>query len=77
METEMDNKPWYASQTIWGGIAAMGGGLGLAYYGYQHSDPISVSGGLTAAFGGLQSVIGRFKSTTVIGKAAAVVAAVK
>jgi hypothetical protein len=74
MEMKMDNKPWYASQTVWGGVAAIGGGLGTAWLGYSMRDPLSVSAGLTAAYGGLQSIIGRFKATTTIGKPVVVAA---
>ena len=66
----MDNKPWYASQTIWGGVAAIGGGLGVAYVSYKSGDVAGASAGLMAAFGGLQSIIGRMKATAVIGKPA-------
>ena len=63
-----NNKPWYASQTVWGGISAIGGGLGTAWLGYTMRDPVTMGAGLTAAFGGLQSIIGRFKADTPIGK---------
>lgn len=70
----IDNKPWYASSTIWGGIMAIGSGLGGAYYGYTQKDPLMISAGLTSAYGGLQAIIGRFKATTPIGKPAVVIA---
>ena len=64
----MDNKPWFASQTVWGGVAAIGAGLGGAYVAYKAGDITTASAGLMAAFGGLQSIIGRFKATSTIGK---------
>ena len=63
----MDNKPWFASQTVWGGIAAIGAGMSGAYVAYKSGDVGGASAGLMAAFGGLQAIIGRFRATTVIG----------
>lgn len=63
-----NNKPWYASQTVWGGVAAIGAGLGAAYASYKAGDVGGASAGLMAAFGGLQAIIGRFKATAAIGK---------
>lgn len=62
-----DTKPWYTSQTIWGGVAAIGGGLGGAYYAFSHGDMGTVATCLTAAFGGITAIIGRFKADTAIG----------
>lgn len=64
----MDSKPWYTSQAIWGGIAAVGAGLGAAYASYRAGDIAGASAGLMAAFGGAQAIIGRFKATSFIGK---------
>jgi hypothetical protein len=67
----MDNKSWYASQTIWGGVAAIGAGLGGAYASWKMGDMGGMSAGLMAAFGGVQAIIGRFKATATIGAAPA------
>lgn len=62
-------KPWYASQAIWGGIAAIGGGLGSAIFAYLNHDIGSAIAGLTAAAGGLHAIVGRVKADTPIAKA--------
>ncbi len=64
-------KSWYTSQAVWGGLAAIGAGLGGAYWGWVNKDPASMSAGLSAAFGGLMAVIGRLKATEMIGKVVA------
>ena len=76
----MDNKPWYASQTIWGGLGAIIGGTVAAYSALKTGDIAGVVSNaqqvfvvvssMAAAFGGLQAVIGRFKAVKPIGAAA-------
>lgn len=58
---------WYASQTFWGSVIAMVAGAGAAYDGLVKGDQTQTSAGLTAAFGGLFAVIGRFKATKPLG----------
>ena len=64
-------KSWIASQSIWGGIAAIGAGLGGAFIAWQAGDMNGVGAGLLAAFGGVQAIVGRVKADAVIGKAPA------
>jgi len=78
--TSFTPKPWYRSQTIWGGIAAIGSGLaGLATVaaemaggGGLNADTLSIA--ITAltsgisAIGGALSVRGRVKASQPIGK---------
>jgi hypothetical protein len=61
--SEVDTKPFFASQTFWGGIAAIGAGIGSAYMAYKVGNMEGVMAGMTAAGGGLAAVIGRFKAT--------------
>jgi hypothetical protein len=61
-----DTKVWYASQTFWGGLAAIGAGLGGAYAAYKAGNMEAMVASLTAAGGGLMAVIGRFKATAVL-----------
>jgi hypothetical protein len=68
-DTTPDPKPWYASQTVWGGIAAIGGGFGGVAYAIQQKDPAAILPALVAAAGGIHAVIGRFKADTPIGRA--------
>ncbi|MBV1702606.1 MAG: hypothetical protein KGQ46_12375 [Hyphomicrobiales bacterium] len=63
-------KPWYASQTIWGGIAVIGASLGGGYNAWQAHDMAGMSAALTAGMGGVAAIVGRFKASTSIGKAA-------
>jgi hypothetical protein len=64
-------KPWYASQTVWGAIAAIVTGLGGAVYGYQQKDPTIIVTSLAGAAGGFHALVGRFKADTPIGRALA------
>ena len=64
-------KSWIASQTIWGGIATIGAGLGAAFLAWQAGSMEGVGAGLIAAFGGVQAIIGRVKADSTIGKAPA------
>lgn len=74
MTLNVDGKAWYTSQAVWGGVAAVGAGLGGAYWGWMNKDPTAISAGLSAAFGGVMAVVGRFKATDVLGKVVASVA---
>lgn len=58
---------WYASQTFWGSIAAIFAGAGGAYAGFKNGDIQAVTTSLTAVFGGIVAVIGRFKAEKPLG----------
>ena len=68
----MDNKAWYASRTVWGGvIAALAGILGL--FGYQllpEDQTVLIDGGVAVAAlaGGIVSIWGRVKASKSLGK---------
>ena len=63
----IDTKPWYASQTIWGGVAAIISGLGLVYHGFTSGNMPEAIGGAVAVAGGFHSVVGRLKAVLPIG----------
>ena len=64
-----DNKPWYASQTVWGAVIAILSSIGGAYYAYKTQNFDAVVTSLSAALGGVLAFIGRFKATATVGKA--------
>lgn len=68
MTLSTDTKPMWASQTVWGALAAIGAGLGTAIYSYRMGDPGTALTALVAAFGGLTAMVGRIKATSQIGK---------
>lgn len=71
--------PWYASQTIWGGLQAVVGGVVTTYLALRGGNiagaidsgqqVVIAVAALASAFGGLQAIIGRFKATKMVGKA--------
>ena len=70
----MDNKPWYASQTVWSSVATFGVSLGGAYMAYRGGDINLAMTSLVAAGGAIGSLVGRFKVTSTIGKPVVVAA---
>lgn len=66
------SKPWWTSQTIWGGAATIVAGLAGAYWAYSHGDINGALLALATAQGGLHAVVGRFQATQVIGKPATI-----
>lgn len=66
-------KSWIKSQTIFGGVASVVGGVGMIWKAYATGalDPTVIMAGSTAIWGGVTAIIGRVKATTVIGKPAA------
>lgn len=69
-----DNKPWYASSGVWGGILAAGVGLValITHTTITQADVSSLAGDLAAiggAVGGIIAVYGRIKATKKIGGA--------
>lgn len=73
MTGEIQNKPWYASRGVWGGIITVLAGAAGAIWGFEISpatQEAAVSGiiGVVTAVGGLVAVYGRVKAETKIGK---------
>ena len=69
MQNDDLTKPWYVSQTIWGGVAAVLAGAGSLFYAAQAHDIPGVVAAMTAGWGGVTAIVGRLKATTVIGPA--------
>jgi len=63
------NKPWYASETVWGAFGAIAAGFGGAWYAYTQKDMNAMALALGAAFSGLAAAVGRFKAVKAIGPA--------
>jgi hypothetical protein len=66
----MENKPWYASQTVWASLSTIGVSLGGAYLAYKAGDINLAMTSLIAAGSGVGSLVGRFKATASLGKPA-------
>ena len=72
----MDQKTWYTSKTIWGGIVTLLSVL-LSVFGYDVSAEdqaqlsnliISIVTVVAGAVGGILAIVGRIKATRPIGK---------
>ena len=64
-------KSWVTSKGVWGGIAAVGGGV-LAFFGYTISDAdlsrlIELGSSIASSVGGIVAIYGRVKATKKIG----------
>jgi len=64
-----DSKPALASQTIWGGITTLASCAMAAFLAYQSHDPATLGVSIAGFFGGILSIVGRYKATSTIGKA--------
>lgn len=68
MTNETDaTKPFWASQTIWSAIAAVGSSLAGAVLSWRTGDVSALGASLAAIAGGLGAIIGRLRATTQIG----------
>ena len=68
MTNETDaTKPFWASQTIWSAIAAVGSSLAGAVLSWRAGDVSALGASLAAIAGGLGAIIGRVRATTPIG----------
>jgi len=72
LTTETQNKPWYASKAVIGGIVAVASGLaGVAGIVVSPEDQEAIIAAVTAvgsAVGGVLAVYGRVKASQPIGK---------
>ena len=59
-------KPFWASQTVWGGVAAFGAGVTGAVLAFKANDMAGAMTAITAAFAGIMAIIGRFRAVAVI-----------
>lgn len=56
-------KPFWASQTIWSAMAVMGSSAGAAILAWKSGDMAAFGASLTAALGGINAVVGRFRAS--------------
>ncbi len=59
-------KPFWASQTIWSAVAVVGAALTGAILSWKSGDMASFGTSLTAALGGVNAIVGRFRATAPI-----------
>ena len=59
-------KPYWASQTIWSGIAVIGSSLTGAALSWKGGDLNAFGAAITAALGGVNAIVGRYKAVTAI-----------
>ena len=60
-------KPFWASQTIWSALAAVGSSLAGALLAWRSGDFSALGAALTAAAGGVGAIVGRVRATDPIG----------
>lgn len=72
----MENKPWWASRGVWGGIVAILAGIAGAAWGVTLSAEdqahmvdliVPLATAISAIVGGVTAIIGRFKAKKQIG----------
>jgi len=68
----VEDKKWYESKTIWGGLLAviatiipLVGRMGVEGL---TGDAVQIAGGLAAVIGGAVAIYGRYKAASAIGK---------
>ena len=59
-------KPYWASQTVWSAIAVIGASLTGAALAWKAGDINAFGAAVTAALGGVNAIVGRYKATTAI-----------
>lgn len=64
--SNVETKPWFASQTFWGAVAAFGAGAGGAYAAWKAGNVDAAMTSLVAAGGAIIAIVGRFKAVKVI-----------
>ncbi len=62
-----NSKPFWASQTIWSAVAVVGASLGGALLAWKSQDLAAFGAALTAALGGINAIVGRYRASSVIG----------
>lgn len=65
--TAPETKPFWASQTIWSSIAVIGSSVAGGILAFRSNDIAGFGAALTALLGGVNAIVGRFRSNTVIG----------
>jgi lysozyme family protein len=62
-----ETKPFWASQTIWSSFAVIGSSVAGGILAFRGNDIAAFGASLTALLGGVNAIVGRFRSTTAIG----------
>lgn len=57
-----DEKAWYMSKSVWGGIFSALGGVSVAVLNYDLGDPSLNAAALVSFLGGAESIYGRIKA---------------
>jgi hypothetical protein len=65
--TNMETKPFWASQTIWSSIAVIGSSAAGALLAWKANDMASFGAAVTALLGGVNAIVGRFRAGMAIG----------
>ncbi|MGE3247855.1 MAG: hypothetical protein AB7F96_02830 [Beijerinckiaceae bacterium] len=61
-----ETKPFWASQTIWSSLAVVGSSIAGALLAWRSGDMAAFGAALTAALGGINAVVGRYRATAPI-----------
>ncbi len=56
-------KPFWASQTIWSAVAVIGASVTGAFLAFKSGDIAAFGAALTAALGGVNAIVGRFRAS--------------
>ena len=56
-------KPFWASQTVWSAVAALGASVAGSLFALKSGDMAGLAAGLTGAIGAANAIAGRFKAT--------------
>ena len=61
-----NRKPFWASQTIWSSVAVIGSSVAGGVLAFRSGDINAFGAAVTAALGGLNAIVGRWKATSAI-----------
>ena len=59
-------KPFWASQTIWSSVAVIGSSVAGGVLAFRSGDLNAFGAAITAALGGVNAIVGRYKATSAI-----------
>lgn len=60
---EVNGKPWFASESVWGSVGAIAGSLGTAYVAWKNGQMEVAMTAVGTAFSALIALIGRVRAT--------------
>jgi hypothetical protein len=61
-------KLFWASQTIWSALAVVGSSVAAAFLAWQSGDMAAFGASLTAALGGVNAIVGRYRAAAPISR---------